>query len=308
YGGVPCTPVRRRGGRRVSLGEGSESGGEDDGDRFRDTSAEQNTVRRKLFEVQDTPGEKRITANNGLLTPPSTAKKNNRNQQTKSQTQTPIPSIAFRAFNPRSQGLNSSQGFKAGLFINTVCIPPTTSEEIYLSELKRHLEKYHSGPTPFISVSPYLMRVIMHACRKDRELREGEKGEKGEKRRERENGEWSVAVIALRKVKGDVRAVRGLQAGWNAVRAWGEWVGELYYPSGCGLIGGSSEKMVLLTTMVDQYTAKSPPKTSFASYPFPIWLRSCRPPLRHSISTNSQRPRILKERERLWRLLSVVEA
>ena len=87
---------------------------------------------------------------------------------------------------------------------------------MYLSELKRHLEKYHSGPTPFISVSPYLMRVIMHACRKDRELREREKGE----------GEWMVAVIALEKVKGDVREVRGLQAGWNAVRAWGEWVGE----------------------------------------------------------------------------------
>ncbi|KAL8869737.1 MAG: hypothetical protein Q9198_007809 [Flavoplaca austrocitrina] len=57
----------------------------------------------------------------------------------------------------------------------------------------------------------------MHACRKDRELREREESEKGE-------GEWSVAVIALKKVKGDVREVRGLQAGWNAVRAWGEWV------------------------------------------------------------------------------------
>ncbi|KAL9028226.1 MAG: hypothetical protein Q9180_007197, partial [Flavoplaca navasiana] len=96
YGGVPCTPVRRRGGRRVSLGEGSEPSGEDDRDRLQDTSAEQNTVRRKLFDVQDTPGEKRIIANNGLLTPPSTAKKNNRNQQTETQIQNPIPSIVFR--------------------------------------------------------------------------------------------------------------------------------------------------------------------------------------------------------------------
>ncbi|KAL9626343.1 MAG: hypothetical protein Q9204_007382 [Flavoplaca sp. TL-2023a] len=217
YGGCPATPVRRRRGRQALYSLDSSSSGEDDGDHGLSASEESNSVRRKLFDVQDTPQGKGITVTNGLLTPPSTAKKHSTNQQTKIQTPSPVPSIAFRAFNQQSQGHNSPHGFKAGLFTNTVCIPPIPSEEIYLSELKRHLEKYHSGPTPFISVSPYLMRVIMHACRKDRELRESEEWEKGK-------GEWSVAVIALSKVKGDVREVRGLQAGWNAVRAWGEWV------------------------------------------------------------------------------------
>ncbi|KAL8884980.1 MAG: hypothetical protein Q9215_007081, partial [Flavoplaca cf. flavocitrina] len=96
YDGVPMTPVRRRGGRRVSLGEGSESGGEDVGDYGQDAPEELDCVRRKLFDVQETPQGKGIIVTDGLLTPPSTAKKNNRNQQTRTQTQTPIPSIAFR--------------------------------------------------------------------------------------------------------------------------------------------------------------------------------------------------------------------
>lgn len=65
----------------------------------------------------------------------------------------------------------------------------------------------------------------MHAFRRDRELGQ--------------RTEWSVAVIALGKVRrADVRAVWGVgaAAGWNARRAFGEWVGEFsflsYYVTG----------------------------------------------------------------------------
>lgn len=57
----------------------------------------------------------------------------------------------------------------------------------------------------------------MHAYRRDRELGQ--------------RTEWSVAVIALSKVRADVKAVWGLgAAGWNARRAFGEWVGEFLFP------------------------------------------------------------------------------
>ena len=102
YGCCPATPFRRRGGRQALCSSDSSSRGEDDGDRFQDTSPEQNTVRRKLFQVQDTPQGKGVTANNGLLTPPSTAKKNSTNQQTNIRTPTPIPSIAFRGMSSLS--------------------------------------------------------------------------------------------------------------------------------------------------------------------------------------------------------------
>ena len=50
----------------------------------------------------------------------------------------------------------------------------------------------------------------MHAFRRDRELGQ--------------RTEWSVAVIALSKVRrADVRAV------WNARKAFGEWVGEFFF-------------------------------------------------------------------------------
>ncbi len=103
YGGVPATPVRRRGRRGVSCGEGSESSGEDDGDYGPDASEESNSVRRKLFDVQGIPRGKGIIVTNGLLTPPSTAKKNSTDRQTKIQTPTPIPSIAFRGMSHLSQ-------------------------------------------------------------------------------------------------------------------------------------------------------------------------------------------------------------
>lgn len=98
------------------------------------------------------------------------------------------------------------------MFVNSILIPDPPIEKEYLAELYRHLEKHHSGPTPFITVSPYLMRVIIHAYRRDRE-----KGLKPD---------WSVAVIALPKVTSDVRAVWELNAGFNARMAFGEWVGE----------------------------------------------------------------------------------
>lgn len=100
YGGFPKTPVRGRGGRRVECSEGSESS---DGDCLQDTSPEQNTVRRKLFDIQDTPRGKGMTVTNGLLTPPSTVKKNSTRQQTEIQTQSPVPSIAFRGMSHLSQ-------------------------------------------------------------------------------------------------------------------------------------------------------------------------------------------------------------
>ncbi|KAI4273787.1 MAG: hypothetical protein L6R38_006249 [Xanthoria sp. 2 TBL-2021] len=155
------------------------------------------------------PSAKRATVTNGLLTPPPSAQKT-RKWKSRIQTNTPVPSIAFRAFNSHSQGINGVNGFIAGLFVNSTSIPDPPTEKEYLAELRRHLEKHHSGPTPFISVSPYLMRVIIHAYRRDRE-----KGHKTD---------WSVAVIALSKVSSDIKAVWELNAGFNATMAFGEWV------------------------------------------------------------------------------------
>ena len=103
YGGVSTAPARRRGGRRVSSGESSSSNGEDDGDYGQDAHEEKDSVSRKLFKVQDTPRGKGITVTDGLLTPPSTAKKNDRHQQARIQTQTSVPSIAFRGTSDLSQ-------------------------------------------------------------------------------------------------------------------------------------------------------------------------------------------------------------
>lgn len=233
-GGGPLTSVRGRGRGVSARGTGRETPVADGLHSVRSMSPEQGTVRRKLF---DADSAKRARVTNGLLTPPPTVKKNGK-WKSKSQTDIPVPSIAFRgksytsqskdpktnlppskAFNHQSQGLNGAHGFVAGTFVNSSSLaipeePPAETE--YIQELWRHLEKHHSGPTPFISVSPYLMRVVMHAFRRDRELGQ--------------RTEWSVAVIALSKVRADVKAVWGVgAAGWNARRAFGEWVGEFSF-------------------------------------------------------------------------------
>ncbi|KAI4219625.1 MAG: hypothetical protein LQ349_008302, partial [Xanthoria aureola] len=55
-------------------------------------SPEQGTVTRKLF---DADSAKRATVTNGLLTPPPTVKKNGK-WKSESETDIPVPSIAFR--------------------------------------------------------------------------------------------------------------------------------------------------------------------------------------------------------------------
>ncbi|KAL8646828.1 MAG: hypothetical protein Q9226_006694 [Calogaya cf. arnoldii] len=235
YDVIPSTPVRRS---RKGHGSSSVSTVEDGLDSLQSTSQERSTARRKLFDAYSAPGAKEATLTNGLLTPPPTAKKA-RTWKSRIQTATAVPSIAFRgmsqslydilqlmqksvtnlvqAFNQHSQGINGPDGFVAGKFVNSISIPDPPNEKEYLYELWRHLEKYHSGPTPFISVSPYLMRVIMHAYRRDRELGE-------------EKSEWNVAVIALSKVTSSVKAVWELdwefidKNGYNGKRAFGEWV------------------------------------------------------------------------------------
>ncbi|KAI4252832.1 MAG: hypothetical protein L6R42_007817, partial [Xanthoria sp. 1 TBL-2021] len=209
YDDIPPIPIRRRRKRMSLCGPSSVSTVEIGLQSLRSTSPEQSTVRRNLFGVHSTPSAKRATVTNGLLTPPPTAKKN-RKWKSRVRTNAPVPSIAFRAFNSHSQGINGTNGFIAGMFVNSTSIPDPPTEKEYLAELHRHLEKHHSGPTPFISVSPYLMRVIIHAYRRDRE--------------EGQRTDWSVAVIALSKVTSDVKAVWELNAGFNATMAFGEWV------------------------------------------------------------------------------------
>ncbi|KAL8851147.1 MAG: hypothetical protein Q9221_003950 [Calogaya cf. arnoldii] len=240
---IPLTPVRRSGKR---YGLSSVSTVEDGLGSVQSTSPERSTVRRKLFDAYSAPGAKRATVTNGLLTPPSSAKKT-RTWKSRIQTATAVPSIAFRVFNQHSQGINGPDGFVAGMFINSISIPDSPDEKEYLNELWRHLEKYHSGPTPFISVSPYLMRVIMHAYRRDREF-----GEEGK-------SEWSVAVIALSKVTSSVKAVWELD--WqkregnniNGKMAFGEWVVH-------GSISASNVLCVVpLSRLVETISSARPP-------------------------------------------------
>ena len=88
----PLTPVRGRGKRVLSGGRGSVSSVADDLHSVRSTSPEQGTVRRELF---DADSAKRAAVTNGLLTPPPTVKKNGK-WKSKSETDIPVPSIAFR--------------------------------------------------------------------------------------------------------------------------------------------------------------------------------------------------------------------
>lgn len=287
----PLTPVRGRGKRS---GAGSVSSVADGLHSVRSVSPDHGgTVRRKLFDAESAKRVKQATVTtNGLLTPPPTVKKK-RNGKWKSNSgmDIPVPSIAFRgmqavlpfektqricktnltpskkAFNHQSQGLNGTEGFVAGTFVNVhsspFSIPETPpAEDIYIQELWRHLEKQHSGPTPFISLSPFLMRVVMHAFRRD-----CENGQRTE---------WSVAVIALGKVRrADVRAVWGLSAaGWNARKAFGEWVGKFFFFLQSYAVRGENFFFfgghLGLIFWGGQSTATSPPPTSSASCPSPI--------------------------------------
>lgn len=152
---------------------------------------------------------KRADAGIGLLTPPSTGKR-----KRQISTHIPVPPIAFRAFNPQSQGLNGIDGFVAGSFveIDPANIPGPPGEDIYLQDLERHLGRNHRGATPFISVSQNLLRVIVHAIRRSRQARrEG-------------NTDWNVAVINFSRISYSARAVWVLDVGIHSRRAFGEWV------------------------------------------------------------------------------------
>lgn len=89
--GGPLTPVRGRGKRR---GPGSVSSVGDGLHSVRSTSPEQGTVRRKLFDADDSAKRATVTTN-GLLTPPPTVKKNGR-WKSEREMDIPVPSIAFR--------------------------------------------------------------------------------------------------------------------------------------------------------------------------------------------------------------------
>ncbi|KAL8997935.1 MAG: hypothetical protein Q9169_002928 [Polycauliona sp. 2 TL-2023] len=225
----PSTPIRQQQRRKrfrsvsldsaTSIANEEEEDDDDDDDGIHSLQSAKpepkSQVRRKLFDTSRPPVAKGAILANGLPTPPPIAKKASR-WNSKIQAPIPIPSIVFRAFNSQSQGINRHTGFVAGKYINTPpsCIPRPPPEAEYLQELERHLHKIPSGPTPFISVSPYLMRVIRHPYRG-----------RGQGQGCQEEGDWKIAVIALSKVReSDVKAVWTLDAGFNARRAWGEWV------------------------------------------------------------------------------------
>ncbi|KAL8767326.1 MAG: hypothetical protein Q9209_006164 [Squamulea sp. 1 TL-2023] len=211
---APTTPNSKRKRTLRSSVCSSSSDGEVGWDSSDSASPGESNVKRKFFKNSNTPQARRATVANGLLTPPSTAKKS-----TKRQTWGEADAVEqlvddLQAFNHRSQGLNGINGFVAGSFIN--CVPQHDPPEnsVYLKELWRHLEKHHSGPTPFISVSQHLMRVIIHAYRRDRD--------------NHEKTAWNVAVINLSRVTSSVRPVWKLAAGRNARMAFGEWVVIVY--------------------------------------------------------------------------------
>ncbi|KAL8857921.1 MAG: hypothetical protein Q9178_005540 [Gyalolechia marmorata] len=204
---TPSTPARRVR-RRVSSPSLS---GTSDGDDDRDSgSLNGNNTRRKLFQESGTPQARSAKVTFGLLTPPSSqVKRASGGRQVGSHRV--VPSIAFRAFDKHSQGVNGIDGFVAGMFVGSTSIPEPPNQTEYLYELERHLAPRHSGPTPFISVSQYLMRVIIHAYRLERE--------KG-----RQITGWSIAVVNLSRLEPSAKEVKTLAAGYNARRAFGEWV------------------------------------------------------------------------------------
>lgn len=72
----------------------------------------------------------------------------------KNQSSRKIPKLAFRAFDERSQGINSSTHIRAGCFKNCeVTSPPHPSSRLYRHDARRHIGRIHQGSTPMISVS-----------------------------------------------------------------------------------------------------------------------------------------------------------
>ncbi|KAL8714595.1 MAG: hypothetical protein Q9220_001543 [cf. Caloplaca sp. 1 TL-2023] len=90
-------------------------------------------------------------------------------------------------------------------------IPTVIDETSYNLELARHLHPIQSGPTPFISISQRLMRVITHAYRCSQ--------------LEKINvEEWEIAVINLSTIASNAKAVWEISAVRSAWKAYGEWV------------------------------------------------------------------------------------
>ncbi|KAL8918234.1 MAG: hypothetical protein Q9208_007462 [Pyrenodesmia sp. 3 TL-2023] len=131
-----------------------------------------------------------------------------------------IPPIAFRAFSSDSQGLNGSEGFVAGSFVQAPWseAQAPTNEAEYLKDLERHLAREHSGCTPFISTSETLLRVIHLVLRRCREAKEGT------------STDWKIAVINLSKVSSLARPVWKLKAGQHSRNSLGEWAGKQSLP------------------------------------------------------------------------------
>ncbi|KAL8948798.1 MAG: hypothetical protein Q9222_005043 [Ikaeria aurantiellina] len=112
-----------------------------------------------------------------------------------------------------SQGINAIDGFVAGSFVDIERkdVPVMIDEDQYLHELERHLDPVHSGPTPFISMSQHLLRVLTRAFRCSKMYPTGLSA-------------WKVAIIKLSSASSTARAVWKLNAGKHARKAYGEWV------------------------------------------------------------------------------------
>ena len=100
-----------------------------------------------------------------LLTPPSSSKRvklPNRPQIAKN-----LPRFGFRAFNIRSQGLNSSEGLRAGRFKGSTVIPPPpwTQTLAYSNDALRHINATPTDLTPFVSVTRNLIRAFHHGLK-----------------------------------------------------------------------------------------------------------------------------------------------
>ncbi|KAL9602454.1 MAG: hypothetical protein Q9219_001879 [cf. Caloplaca sp. 3 TL-2023] len=166
-----------------------------------------------------TPRTQRFNVSGGLLTPPPSSSQSRLKERLYTRaTVDNLQKIAFRAFNSQSQGLNSIDGFIAGSYVDTEpsAIPKPPEEDLYLKELERHLERYHTGTTPFISLSHKLLRVILLALRRSRTQNDNKATD------------WKIAVIKLSSLS-SARPVWTLNAGRNARRAHGEWVAPPFY-------------------------------------------------------------------------------
>jgi len=78
-----------------------------------------------------------------------------------------LPKLVFRGYTCKSQGLNSVNGFRAGVFVNKqhVTPAPSTNSQAFRSDLLRHISADKSGPTSFVSITKNPIRAIMRASR-----------------------------------------------------------------------------------------------------------------------------------------------